>query len=154
MNWKPPPIPELLRAVKAYLEMAYDGEPPPAVCERVRTLHSLAAEEFYDSPVFERIPPDAPTRLALRLGNRVYPHMKLAIDRSPDGRGYLFRVDTHDRHCCPPPDTRDYREFSRLMEFNQKLAQAIEAGWAEQNLPTFKTYLRADLRRRQAAGAG
>jgi hypothetical protein len=34
------------------------------------------------------------------------------------------------------------------MESNQKLAQAIEQAWADQNLHTFKTFLREDLARR------
>lgn len=153
MSWKLPPIPELLRAVDAYLRTAYDGELPSAVSGRIHTLQALGPGEFYDSPVFERTPADAPHRLALRLGSRAYPHMKLAIDRSPDGKGYLFRVDTHDRHCCPKPGTRYHDEFCKLMEANQKLAQAIEARWARENLPTFKTYLRADLKRRRA-GSG
>ena len=38
--------------------------------------------------------------------------------------------------------------FTQLMENNQKVAQAIEQGWADQHLPTFKTYLREDLARR------
>jgi len=35
------------------------------------------------------------------------------------------------------------------MEHNEKLAQTIEAKWAEEG-PTFKTYLRDDLARRQS----
>jgi hypothetical protein len=39
------------------------------------------------------------------------------------------------------------------MEANQGVAQAIEAAWATEHLPTFKTFLKEDLALRQAAAA-
>ena len=104
--------------------------------------------DFYGSSIFESDSASASSKLSLRLGNRFYPHMKLTIERSPDKQSYLFRADTHDRHICPAPGTRDYAAFCELMDNNQKLAQAIEASWAAQHLATFKTYLRDDLARR------
>jgi hypothetical protein len=77
--------------------------------------------------------------------------MKLAIDPRPDGKGFLFRADTHDRHACPPPESKEYPLFCALMEKNQRLSQQIESAWADAGLTTFKTYLRDDLARRQAA---
>src|SRR5687767_8486237 len=73
---------------------------PWAVRARLETLRSTPDAAFYDSAVFEHAagapacppggaapPPaparesrDGPTRYALRLGNRHYPHMKLVID--------------------------------------------------------------------------
>src|SRR5436305_13652543 len=70
---------------------------PSAVRARLETLRSTPDPAFYDCPVFEHgpTPPaagagagaagaaaggregdDGPTRFALRLGNRAYPHMK------------------------------------------------------------------------------
>jgi len=37
------------------------------------------------------------------------------------------------------------------VEKNQRQAETIESAWAEAGLPTFKTYLREDLAKRQAA---
>jgi hypothetical protein len=37
------------------------------------------------------------------------------------------------------------------MEKNQRLAEAIDLAWEKAAVPTFKTYLREDLRRRKAA---
>jgi hypothetical protein len=37
------------------------------------------------------------------------------------------------------------------MEQNQRVSEKIENTWAEQGLPTFKTYLREDLARRKSA---
>jgi hypothetical protein len=35
------------------------------------------------------------------------------------------------------------------MEHNQRLAERIDAAWAAAEVPTFKAYLREDLRRRR-----
>ena len=87
----------------------------------------------------------------MRLGNRYYPHMKLVIQRASDGQTFLFRADTHDKHICPPAGTPEHAEFSGLMARNQEIAQAIESAWVEQGLPTFKSWLREDLARRQGS---
>jgi hypothetical protein len=148
---KPDPT-EMLKAARIYLETAYDGPPPAAVIARLRTLEDLPPEQVYDSSLFEHDNHDPPSRYSLRLGNRFYPHMKLTIERRPDRQGFLFRADTHDRHCCPPPTSREYRPFRDLMEQNQQLAEQIERAWASHDLMTFKTWLRQDLdRRRQQA---
>lgn len=146
------PAPSLvLRALEIYLRLAYEGSVPEAVRVRVAELGRLPDDQFFASPSLERDSRALPNRLSLRLGNRRYPHMKLTIEESPDHGGYLFRADTHDRHICPAANSRDYEAFSELMRFNQALASAIEAAWAQERLPTFKTFLRDDLARRQAA---
>jgi hypothetical protein len=141
---------QVLEAVRVYLDTAYQDPPPAAVLARVNRLRHLAPDEFYQSSLFETDHHRPPTRYSLRLGNRFYPHMKLTIDRRPDQGGYLFRADTHDRHCCPPPASPEYRSFCALMEQNQKLAEAVERAWAEHGLPTFKAWLRDDLKHRKA----
>jgi hypothetical protein len=88
----------------------------------------------------------------LRLGNCFYPHMKLSIDQRPDREGYFFRADTHDRHICPPPASKEHAAFCELMDKNQQLSQEIETAWAEKGVPTFKTYLKEDLARRAQSG--
>src|SRR2546428_761302 len=118
----------------------------------MEALRSAPPEAFYQSSVLERIPPEEPTRYALRLGNRFYPHMKLVIERAPDGRSYLLRADTHDKHVQVNPGSPDYAAFSELVKTNQSMASEIESAWERQDLPTFKQFLRADLARRQACG--
>jgi len=143
---------QVWKAIETYLAIAYPGPPPSAVRSRLETLHSLSDEDFFESPIFEKDSPTHPTRYSLRLGNRLYPHMKLLVERSPDKQGFLFKADTHDKHICPLPTSREFASFKQLMETNEKLAQAIEAKWAKESVPTFKTYLREDLARRQARG--
>ena len=147
MRWPEPAI--VWKAIETFLEVAYGGPPPSAVRSRLETLRALDAGAFYDSPAFERRGEGAAARIFLRLGNRFYPHMKLAIERRPDRHGYLFRADTHDAHCCPLPTSREYQSFRQLMEMNQAVAQAIESTWEREDLPTFKSFLKEDLARRQ-----
>lgn len=172
MNWQKPSPRVVWKAIVAYLQQAYDGPPgepmgfpadtPSAVRSRLETLRSTPDDAFYDSPVFERPPPNAkesrdpraaPARYALRLGNRNYPHMKLVIDRAPDGNLYLLRADTHDAHVQPRPGSRDFVAFQQLAMANRELADRIESAWEAQGLPTFKKFLRDDLDRRKAAAA-
>jgi hypothetical protein len=101
--------------------------------------------------VFEREPKDHPTRFALRLGNCLYPHMKLVIDRTPTGTGHLLRADTHDAHIRPAPGSPDAAAFAELVNSNRALSESIESAWEREGLPTFKKYLRDDLARRRGA---
>lgn len=150
MKWPEPQI--VWRAIETYVKVAYDGSPPSAVRSRLETLRALDHASFYDSTVFENITTAGATvRVLLRLGNQFYPHMKLAIECRPDKQGYLFRADTHDVHCCPADDSREYNAFRQLMEMNQTVAQAIETAWEKDGLPIFKSYLKEDLARRRSA---
>src|SRR4051812_9270420 len=104
MNWQKPTSAQLFQAIEIYLRAAYGATAPPAaVKSRIETLRATPELQMYDSPTFERDAPNPPTRFAVRLGNPFYPHMKLVIERSPDGHGHLFRADTHDRHVRPAP---------------------------------------------------
>ncbi len=151
MNSDRPRPPDVWRAIDVYIANAYAHGPPSAVQDRLHTLRSLADEDFYDGAVFEHENVARPPRFALRLGNECYPHMKLVIERSPDGRHWFFRADTHDQHCCPAPGSRDYRIFSQLMERNRQVAHKIESAWESAGLLTFRSFLKDDLARRRAS---
>ena len=75
--------------------------------------------------------------------------MKLRIDRSPDDSKFLFKVDTHDRHVMPGPESPEHAAFVELGRYNQELAGRIEAAWSTVGIPTFKSWLAADLERRR-----
>ena len=161
MGWHKPEPAVVWRAVTTYLAIAYDGSPsstgvpagtPSAVKSRIESLRLAPSSDFYASPVFERDAAASPAKFSLRLGNRHYPHMKLVIERSPDGHGHLLRADTHDAHCRPAPGSRDYQVFCQLMDRNREVAERIEGAWEEQGIPTFKSYLRDDLARRKGQG--
>ena len=122
------------------------------VKSRLDALRSSDDSAFFDSKSFERdATPSPPAKYNLRLGNCFYPHMKLVVESTPDGLGYMFRADTHDKHIRPAPDSKEYAMFTELMANNQKLSEQIEAAWEAAGLPTFKQYLREDLARRANA---
>ena len=147
-----PPPEALWRAIDLYLREAYDGQPPKRDVQ-VRLDALRQAPAVYQDKAFERAGPadGPPERLALRLGNRTYPHMKLLCEASPDGAGYLFKCDTHDRHCCPPATSKEYPLFLQLMAANEAVARRVEAAWDAAGVATFKQFLRDDLARRRAA---
>lgn len=151
MLWEKPPPSVVWHAINAYLKVAYDGAPPPAVGSRLAMLKSSVDGAFYQCDVFERDSKLKPSLFALRLGNRFYPHAKLVIERAPDGRGAQFRADSHDGHCSPDPSSPDYPRFQALLEQNQRIALAIELSWADQGLPTFRHSFRQAVKRRSLA---
>jgi hypothetical protein len=151
MNWRPPEHAELWRAIELYLSLAYPGPAPVGVRSRLEALRGVPPESIYGDKSFEAAPADSPTKFSLRLGNRFYPHMKLVVERAPDGNGALFRADTHDRHIQPAAGSPEAAAFAQLMRENQGVAQRIESAWDENGLPTFKGFLREDLARRRAA---
>ena len=138
------------KAIDIYLGIAYDGEPPPLNVRSMLTTLENWGGDFYTCPVWSGDLVKPPSRYSARLGNAHYPHMKLVIQMSPNNEQWLFRADAHDKHICPPVDSPDYAAFCKLIEKNQKIVEKIEAAWAAEGLPTFKTYLREDLARRAA----
>jgi hypothetical protein len=141
---------QVLGAIETYIAIAYDGAPPTTVRSQILTLKSWGGP-FFAAPVFAATGDPSAPRRTLRLGNRHYPHMKLAMEPSPDGAKYLFKADTHDRHICPAESSAEYAPFKKLMQDNQQIAERIEAAWAKQGIATFKTFLQEDLARRQQA---
>ncbi len=142
---------DVLRAVDTYIKVGYGDEALPAHVRSQLAVLQTWKGDFFRSPAIASDGGTPPKRYSIRLGNRYYPHMKLAVERSPDGKAYLFRADTHDGHVQPAPGSSEQAAFRELTEKNRALADAIEAAWDEQNLPTFKRFLRNDLARRKAA---
>ena len=167
----------LAEAVRLYLEEAYGDAPVPLeVRKRLawgagESLADLAAGPGPNpgapgaggaggagAPGFERTPTDAPLRgcqhLRLRLGNRRYPHMKLAVDRIPETDDWVLAVDCHDRHILAsvPPD--QHGAFEALFRENAALKTRIERRWTEAGLPTFERFTRDRLRARKEGMAG
>lgn len=150
-NWQRPTAGDLEQALQLYIEHAYVGAAPPTAVRQRTDAVRAAGDAPFDCPAMEREAGDDPARFNLRLGNRFYPHMKLVVERSPEGRSHLFRADTHDRHIQPPPGSKEADAFRELMAKNLSVANAIEAAWEAAGLPTFKQYLREDLARRKSA---
>jgi len=142
---------QVWKAIDVYMANAYSSAAPPS--PTVRSLIALLRAwvgPLLSAPPFVKGGDAARPRYSLRLGNAVYPHMKLVVEPGPNSGAYLFKADTHDRHVCPPPDSSEFAEFRALMDENQRLSERIETDWSAQGLPTFKAMLREDLARRQA----
>jgi hypothetical protein len=142
---------EVWAAIDLYMSLAYDAAPSATVQRLLAQLRECTAR-LMECPGWIKTPGET-VRYSLRLGNRWYPHMKLLIEPAPDGRSYLFKADTHDRHIAVAPGSKDYDAFQQLMRNNQRLAEQIENAWAQRQLQTFKEYLRRDLERRTANAA-
>jgi hypothetical protein len=101
---------------------------------RIETLRAMPSAEFYECAVLEHETCRQPDRYFLRLGNRTYPHMKLALYRLPD-TGWAFAVEEHDQVGTPSPGSREYRFFAQMVAHNRELAVEIEQRWTAASLP-------------------
>lgn len=142
---------DVMRAVDTYMKVAYGDDPVPAHVRSQLAVLQTWKGDFFRSPAIASDGGTPPKRYSIRLGNRFYPHMKLAIERSPDGKAYLLRADSHDAHCCPPADRPEYAAFREMMDRNRVIASSVEEAWAAEGLMTFKAYLQRDLARRKAS---
>ncbi len=103
MRPKNSPLPapdEVRRAVAAYVIHAFDGQSPPSA-ERFLPPPDADMARWLMTDVAERSPGDTAELVdvrsfALRIGNAVYPNMKLRISRTPNGMAVVFHVDAHD----------------------------------------------------------
>jgi hypothetical protein len=138
------------RSIEIYLRCAYESAPPAWVAKLLQSLPPSDDESYFLPDAFEKDVPEDTGRWSLRLGNSHYPFMKLRIDRRPDAGGFLYEVDTHDMHIAPAMGSPEFHEFQALMRANQTMAIAIELAWGEAGIPTFKSWLAADLARRRS----
>lgn len=147
----PPSLPnvaQLRQAVSIFVEHAYkDAAIPPAVTQRVAPLEAAADEVPVQPQWFETQLQNNRTSYVLRLGHRTYPHMKLVLEESPDGTGYFFRADAHDRHLHAPQGSADAKALEELRRVNLLLVETIEHAWAKVRIPTFRQYLRQAVER-------
>ena len=144
----------LAEAVRVYLEEAYGALPvPPEVRKRLAWGEGESLADLAAGKEFERTPTDAPPRecrhLRLRLGNRAYPHMKLAVDRIPETDDWVLAVDCHDRHILDSVPADQRQTLDTLFRRNAALKRCIERRWTQAGQPTFENYIRGRLSGRQ-----
>ncbi len=146
----------LKNALRIYLREAYKGGAlPQAVQERVARIEGFSDDQPAPLDWLEKSQCDSGRcTYALRLGQPVYPHMKLIVEESPDGGHPLFRADAHDRHLHAPAGSADAAPLAALRAINKELADRIETAWVAAGLPTFKEYLKATLAQRKLRMAG
>jgi hypothetical protein len=148
----------LQQAMDIFLRAAYPAGLPAAVSERLDRIRALPAGDV-PAEFFERDVPGAAGSLALRLGQPVYPFMKLVLDPVPGnaasclGQDFLLRVDAHDQHLHAPSNSPDAAWLATVRQSNKELGERIEAAWTAAGLPTFKEYLRIQLEARKRSCA-
>jgi hypothetical protein len=158
-------IPIFQQAMELYLQFAYPQGLPPAVEAKAAIIRNLPRTEeeggAREMPLdlLEREAANSVASYALRLGQPMYPHMKLVMDPAPEtleaycGRvDYIFRVDSHDRHLHAPPGSPDAAWLTAVRLSNKDLGEKIETAWAAAGLPTFKEFLRRQLEARKQRG--
>ncbi|MFP4054271.1 MAG: hypothetical protein ACLFV7_10470 [Phycisphaerae bacterium] len=145
---------ELQQAIDVYLRVAYGDAPLPATAERYLPPDHWDPQGYLLSDAVERTPPESPPQqvrsYAIRLGNPMYPNMKLRLARPPRENVFLLSVDCHDQMLQAPPDSPDFAALEQLKQFNADLATQIVAAWEDAGLTTEKSHLRDTLRRARA----
>ena len=155
-----------------YLRVAYPpnagsgaGSVPAAVAGRMRALEGMPEHAAVPLEFLERDDPTSGCSYALRLGQPLYPHMKLVLDPIPEsaaaalhkrcqGYDFLLRVDAHDRHLHAAPGSPDAAWLAGIRQSNKEIGERIEADWAAAGLPTFKEFLREQLAARRQRTEG
>lgn len=72
---------------------------------------------------------------ALRLGNQLYPHMKLVLLEFVRDEEWVFAVDTHDRMPIDP-ESPEWEVWRELRMENLRVKAAVEAAWRAGGLDT------------------
>lgn len=125
------------RAVDLYLELAFPtgSSPrptlPPSCSEEGRDLAGML-EGFEQRPEHQR---GSLKHFALRLGNHLYPFMKLVVLQHLLSDDLFLAVDTHD-HLDVDPTAPDFSRWIEVRGLNRELKDRIESAWRDEGLPT------------------
>ncbi|MHC4562382.1 MAG: hypothetical protein ACYS8X_06375 [Planctomycetota bacterium] len=143
------PSAKLIRcAVTVFLDAAYPDGPPEGT-DRFCPPDDADVAEWLMTDVSERspdtVPADQVRSFALRIGNSIYPNMKLRISRPPCDSPAVFHVDAHDAMLNAPESSADYEAVQDLKRHNAALVETITAKWESCALPTERSFLRAAI---------
>lgn len=150
---QPPPAEDIHRAIDLYLARAYSRPCPADVLDRLPPAGPFdPASYLAGEKVERRTGPPAPGQgewFAIRLGNEIYPHMKLKIVFLPLQRLWLYSVDSHDTFLHAPDGSSDADGLTELKAHNAALAGDIETAWDRAGLLTAKGLLRLKIKQRK-----
>lgn len=128
----------LNKAISIYWERAYRQSTGGRVRPQFSLGEDATAEEvlgLFHREEIEVMNGRPCIRYTMRLGNRNYPFMKLALQEHILDGEYFFGVDTHDEMEIKPEYT-DYEAWNAVRHFNDKLKREIEEGFAGAGLDT------------------
>ena len=127
------------RAIDLYHRVAYAGlnvYKGPELSEDPGFPITMFLDRFEEESY--TVDNDTCHRYILRLGNSMYPFMKLALGAQIVQGEYFFSVDTHD-DMFKGISPKESEEIARVRVFNRWVKDQIEEIWAEMDLPTTAT---------------
>ncbi len=145
-----PSTSDIATLLRLYLEFAYEGNTPEPIAQKATPPQlDVDVEAWLMSDVTERTPPNVPIEdvrsFALRLGNAVYPHMKLRFSRPPSDDVLIASVDSHDAMLQAPDGSPDAAALEELKTYNAELGQRINCEWGQEGLLTEHEYMRRKI---------
>lgn len=144
----------LADAIGMYLSRAYPDGPSEQITEKFTMPDDVDLADWLIGSVGEPEPSDADISsvrsIALRLGNAIYPNMKLRLTRPPGNDLFLLMVDSHDVMLAAPPGSPDHQALEELKSANAAILSDITSAWDAADLPTERNFLRDKIR--QARG--
>ncbi len=126
-------LPTMERAIRTYLELAWEGDADAKMPPIDFTSPTL--DEVLQSWTADR-GAGRMRRYTLRLGNYRYPFMKLVFQELLIRGRFFFAVDTHDEMDLKD-SFADYEQWLEVKRFNARLKEAVERAWQEREVPTF-----------------
>lgn len=148
LNISLPTAGQIRQAIDIYLVEAYGNDRPEKLAELL-PAEQFDPAEYLMSDGVERRDHSAEAMeirsFAIRLGNSIYPNMKLRIARPSEAQGWLFAVDSHDAMLSAPSGSADETPLEQLKQHNAALARAIEGAWDAAGLPSQRSLLREKI---------
>ncbi len=146
-----PDAQQITDAIRIYLQAAYGNHIPKPI-KKFIPPDEFDPEQWLMSDFIERDFDRGSQNcnihsFALRMGNSVYPHMKLRITIPPNASKYLFQVDSHDAVLTCPSGSRDVEALEELKRYNSSLVEQMSASMDAAGLPTERGHLREGIER-------
>ncbi|NOY23946.1 MAG: response regulator [Acidobacteria bacterium] len=113
----------LKKALEIFLNEAYKGEKLPDVVANLADSVS-GVKRFSELFRIQGVESPAEGVASVRLGNRLYPHMKLVVRK--EGDRLHFAVDTHDGPDRIPPSLPGYERFKPVIQENERIRETVQ----------------------------
>ncbi len=143
-----PSADEVRQAIMLYIKHAYGGKPSDSASKLIPP-DNFILEKWLMSDITERDPADAPLEnvrsFALRIGNSIYPHMKIRLSHPPREKVFLFSVDSHDVFLHAELGSKEHEMLEELKTHNSSVVTAVVEAWENAGLPTERGYLRGKI---------
>ena len=117
---------------KIFVEYAYPNGVPKHIQKKFSALDTFSRiEQLLSWESYER----QGERYNLRVGNYIFPHMKLAFIFTQEGP--MYYVDCHDTHFAVDENSPDFEILKQMRTENRRLKEEIERVWASKEIRIF-----------------